>query len=306
MANRAHSEIENSRNGRHLSVDSIQELIKAFKPFSDNLNDDDIVKVSLDTTAYKIFNTFFKWFPYIITDDQSVKNPTITITVTEKWIIIDKLKTYSETIPCTFDTFVNQTEYKPLLQDYLTKSNYANVDCQSYDSYTDKLSGILVMRESHLHQMQYFKDCLITANNCDIDTIRALEQTNTVSLPVDCKNNILNLSSIKDHCEQSSEFIAGIIIPEGVTVTQEIVDTLHNINAYVYKQCTYNEVIDSNKLNNIGVDIIGFGPIAVSDELSPFLPASSETGTSISYGSIYNKPAHERSVAILKTITTSE
>ena len=182
MANRAHSEIENSRNGRHLSVDSIQELIKAFKPFSDNLNDDDIVKVSLDTTAYKIFNTFFKWFPYIITDDQSVKNPTITITVTEKWIIIDKLKTYSETIPCTFDTFVNQTEYKPLLQDYLTKSNYANVDCQSYDSYTDKLSGILVMRESHLHQMQYFKDCLITANNCDIDTIRALEQTNTVSL----------------------------------------------------------------------------------------------------------------------------
>jgi len=306
MANRAHSEIENSRNGRHLSVDSIQELTKAFKPFSDNLNDDDIVKVSLDTTAYKIFNTFFKWFPYIITDDQSVKNPTITITVTEKWIIIDKLKTYSETIPCTFDTFVNQTEYKPLLQDYLTKSNYANVDCQSYDSYTDKLSGILVMRESHLHQMQYFKDCLITANNCDIDTIRALEQTNTVSLPVDCKNNILNLSSIKDHCEQSSEFIAGIIIPEGVTVTQEIVDTLHNINAYVYKQCTYNEVIDSNKLNNIGVDIIGFGPIAVSDELSPFLPASSETGTSISYGSIYNKPAHERSVAILKTITTSE
>ena len=306
MANRAHSEIENSRNGRHLSVDSIQELIKAFKPFSDNLNDDDIVKVSLDTTAYKIFNTFFKWFPYIITDDQSVKNPTITITVTEKWIIIDKLKTYSETIPCTFDTFVNQTEYKPLLQDYLTKSNYANVDCQSYDSYTDKLSGILVMRESHLHQMQYFKDCLITANNCDIDTIRALEQTNTVSLPVDCKNNILNLSSIKDHCEQSSEFIAGIIIPEGVTVTQEIVDTLHNNNAYVYKQCTYNEVIDSNKLNNIGVDIIGFGPIAVSDELSPFLPASSETGTSISYGSIYNKPAHERSVAILKTITTSE
>ena len=306
MANRSHSEIENSGNGRHLSVDSIQELISKFKPFSDNLNDEDIVKVSLDTTAYSIFNTFFKWFPYIITDDQKVKNPTITITTTGKWIVIDKLSTYSETIPCTFDTSVNQTEYKPLLQDYLTKSDYANVDCQSYDSYTDKLSGILVMRESHLHQMQYFKDCLITANNCDIDTIRALEQTNTVSLPVDCRNNILNLSSIKDHCEQSSEFIAGIIIPEGVTVTQEIVNTLHSINAYVYKQCTYNEVIDSNKLSNIGVDIIGFGPIAVSDELSPFLPASSETGTSISYGSIYNRPAHERSVAILKTITTSE
>jgi hypothetical protein len=306
MANRSHSEIENSGNGRYLSVDSVQELINKFKQYSDNLNEDDIVKVSLDTTAYTIFNTFFKWFPYVITDDHRVKNPTISISVDNDYIVIDKQDTYSNTIPCTFDTSSNQLDYKPLIDQFLNKSNYANVDCQSYDSYTDKLSGILVMRESHLHQMQYFKDCLITANNCDIDTIRALEQTNTISLPVHSQDNNLNLDSIKNHCEQSSEFIAGIIIPEDVTVTKEIVDLLHGINAYVYKQCAYKEMIDSNKLSAIGVDIIGFGPIAVSDELSPFLPASSETGTSISYGSIYNKPAHERSVAILQTITTSE
>ena len=73
MANRSHSEIENSGNGRYLSVDSVQELINKFKQYSDNLNEDDIVKVSLDTTAYTIFNTFFKWFPYVITDDHRVK-----------------------------------------------------------------------------------------------------------------------------------------------------------------------------------------------------------------------------------------
>ena len=48
----------------------------------------------------------------------------------------------------------------------------------------------------------------------------------------------------------------------------------------------------------MGVDIIGFGPIATTDELSPFLPNTS----SIAYGTIHNKPAHERSVAILNTV----
>ena len=93
------------------------------------------------------------------------------------------------------------------------------------------------MRESHLHQSEFYKDCIITSNNADIDTIRALEQTQTVSLPVHCEDNNLDVSGIKDHCEQSEEFIAGIIIPEEVVVTKEIIDLVHKTNGYVYKQC---------------------------------------------------------------------
>ena len=65
------------------------------------------------------------------------------------------------------------------------------------------------MRESHLHHSEFYKDCIITSNQADIETIRALDQTHTVSLPVNCEHNKLEIDGIKDHCEQSAEFIAG-------------------------------------------------------------------------------------------------
>jgi hypothetical protein len=299
MANRTHSQTENSRDGRHLSIETIRSLIDTFnKSISDHLTEDDIVRVSLDETSYSIFSTFFKWFPYTITNDQKVKT-TNTITLNTDNIVV-LFNAQEILIPIEYCRN-NSIEYKQTIENFLQWSKYINIDCQSYDSFTDKLSGILVMRESHRHQMQYFKDCIITTNNCEMDTINALEQSKTVALAVNVKDNVLDIQGIIDHCEQSAEFVAGIIIPEDVSVTKEIVNQLHNIDSYVYKQCTYKELIDSDKYFDMGVDIIGFGPIATTDELSPFLPNTS----SISYGSIYNKPAHERSVAIIDTLVTN-
>jgi len=296
MADRSHSQTENSRNGRHLSIETIYSLIGSFKEtISDNLTDEDIVKVTIDNTSYKIFSTFFKWFPYTITDNQKVKTPT-TVTQDSDNIIIS-YKGKETLIPLDY-SWNRNVEYSSSVTKFLDWSHYKNINCQSYDSFTDKLNGILVMRESHLHQMQYFKDCIITANNCDIDTIKALEQSKTVSLAVNLKDSKLDIESVTEHCTQSAEFVAGIIIPEDVAVTEEIIEQLHSIDSYVYKQCSYKEVLDSNKFFTMGVDIIGFGPIATTDELSPFLPNTS----SIAYGTIHNKPAHERSVAILNTV----
>ena len=296
MADRSHSQTENSRNGRHLSIETIYSLIDSFKEtVSDNLTEKDIVKVSLDNTSYKIFSTFFKWFPYTITDDQKVKTTTTVTQDSDKIIILYEGK--ETLIPLEY-SWNSNVEHSSSVTKFLDWSHYKNINCQSYDSFTDKLNGILVMRESHLHQMQYFKDCIITANNCDIDTIKALEQSKTVSLAVNLKDNKLDIESVTEHCTQSAEFVAGIIIPEDVAVTNKIIEQLHSIDSYVYKQCSYKEVLDSNKFFTMGVDIIGFGPIATTDELSPYLPNES----SIAYGTIHNKPAHERSVAILNTV----
>lgn len=251
MANRSHSQTENSRNGRHLSIETIHSLIHTFKELiSDNLTEDDIVRVSLDDTTCNIFSTFFKWFPYTITNDQKVKTTT-TIT-SDKDNVIISYKNKETLIPLQF-TWSSDIDYKSTIEKFLQWSKYVNINCQSYDSFTDKLNGILVMRESHRHQMQYFKDCIITANNCDIDTIKALEQSKTVSLAVNLKNNQLDFAGIQSHCLQSAEFIAGIIIPEDASVTKEIVGQLHNIDAYVYKQCTYKELIDSDTFFDLGV-----------------------------------------------------
>ena len=299
MANWTHSQTENSRNGRHLSIETIRLLIDTFnESISDHLTEDDIVKVSLDETSYSIFSTFFKWFPYTITNDEKVKTTTTITLNTDNIVVLFNDQEIIIPIEYCRDSRI---EYKQTIEKFLQWSKYVNIDCQSYDSFTDKLNGILVMRESHRHQMQYFKDCIITTNNCEMDTINALEQSKTVALAVNVKDNVLDIQGIIDHCEQSAEFVAGIIIPEDVSVTKEIVNQLHNIDSYVYKQCTYKELIDSDKYFDMGVDIIGFGPIATTDELSPFLPNAS----SISYGSIYNKPAHERSVAIIDTLVTS-
>ena len=307
MADRSHSEIENSGNGRHLSITSIQILLNTFKDnLSEYLNEDNIVKINLDPVSNLIFKSYFKWFPYVITDDTKlkIKDSVVHIFYNKDSIEINyQDQNFSIPIETTLkDQYIS--EYKTLAKKFLQNSNYHGIDCQSSNSFTDKLNAILVMRESHLHNSEYFKDCIITTNNTDIETIRALEQTNTVSLPVNCVDNKLDIDSIKNHCEVSDEFIAGIIIPEEVEVNEEIVKAVHDIDGYVYKQCSYKELLNASNFESLGVDIIGFGPIATTEELSVFLPCSEDTGTSLSYGRLYTTPANSISVEILKTLVT--
>ncbi len=302
MADRSHSEIENGRNGRYLNLETIQNLISLFKEnITDNLSDEDIVKINLDDVSNEIFKTFFKWHKFTVTCDE-LKNPRVNIEIIDDHIqVIFEDQTYQVKIKSSIKDQL-QENYKLFNKKFLNFSSYVGVDCQSYDNFTDKLSGIFVMRESHLHQSEFYKDCIITSNNADIETIRALEQTQTVSLPVHCENNKLDIDSIKEHCEQSEEFIAGIIIPEEVEVTKEIINLIHNTDGYVYKQCSYKELLNAKMFYELGVDIIGFGPIATIEELSVYLPSSEETGTSLSYGRIYTTPASSVSVEVIKTL----
>lgn len=302
MADRSHSEIENGRNGRYLNLETIQNLISLFKEnITDNLSDEDVVKINLDDVSNEIFKTFFKWHKFIVTCDE-IKNPSVNIEIIDDHIqVTSEEQTYQLKIKSSIKDQL-QENYKSFNKKFLNFSSYVGVDCQSYDNFTDKLSGIFVMRESHLHQSEFYKDCIITSNNADIETIRALEQTQTVSLPVHCENNKLDIDSIKEHCKQSEEFIAGIIIPEEVEVTKEIINLIHNTDGYVYKQCSYKELLNAKTFYELGVDIIGFGPIATIEELSVYLPSSEETGTSLSYGRIYTTPASSVSVEVIKTL----
>lgn len=302
MADRSHSEIENGRNGRYLNLETIQNLISLFKEnITDNLSDEDIVKINLDDVSNEIFKTFFKWHKFIVTCDE-IKNPSVNIEIIDDHIqVTSEDQTYQLKIKSSIKDQL-QENYKSFNKKFLNFSSYVGVDCQSYDNFTDKLSGIFVMRESHLHQSEFYKDCIITSNNADIETIRALEQTQTVSLPVHCENNQLDIDSIKEHCKQSEEFIAGIIIPVEVEVTKEIINLIHNTDGYVYKQCSYKELLNAKTFYELGVDIIGFGPIATIEELSVYLPSSEETGTSLSYGRIYTTPASSVSVEVIKTL----
>ncbi len=305
MADRSHSEIENSRNGRHLSLNSIHNLIDIFKNnISDYLNKDSIVKINLNPVTNLIFKTYFKWFPYVVTDDENIKvtENMVHIFFEDKNIIL-KYNNQDTKIPLGVEYKDQyQSDFTIYAEKLLDVINYHSLDCQSSDSYTALLSAILVMRESHLHNSEYFKDCIITSNQTSIETIHALEQTNTVSLAVNCTDNVLDIESIKNHCKESDEFIAGIIIPEDVEVNKEIVKALHDIDGYVYKECSYKEILNAKEYNSIGVDIIGFGPIATSEELSVYLPKSNDTGTSLSYGRIYTTPANSVGVEILKTL----
>ena len=302
MADRSHSEIENGRNGRYLNLETIQNLISLFKEnITDNLSDEDIVKINLDDVSNEIFKTFFKWHKFIVTCNE-IKNPSVNIEIIDDHIqVTSEDQIYQLKIKSSIKDQL-QENFKSFNKKFLNFSSYVGVDCQSYDNFTDKLSGIFVMRESHLHQSEFYKDCIITSNNADIETIRALEQTQTVSLPVHCENNQLDIDSIKEHCKQSEEFIAGIIIPEEVEVTKEIINLIHNTDGYVYKQCSYKELLNAKTFYELGVDIIGFGPIATIEELSVYLPSSEETGTSLSYGRIYTTPASSVSVEVIKTL----
>ncbi len=305
MADRTHSKVENSRYGRYLAIEIVHKIINTFKTqFADELSDNSIVKVELDQISYEIFKSYFKWHNFTITDNTNVKH-NLKIWNDTAFVYLET-KSHQSKIP--INTNIQDQilgNYKEYINHFLKLSGYHGVDCQSSDSFTDKLNAILVMRESHLHHSEFYKDCIITSNQADIETIRALDQTHTVSLPVNCEHNKLDIDGIKDHCEQSAEFIAGIIIPEDVVVTKEIIKYVHSTDGYVYKQCSYNELLNSKKFNDIGVDIIGFGPIATTEELSVYLPSSYDTGTSLSYGKIYTTPANSIGVEILKTLVSN-
>ena len=64
----------------------------------------------------------------------------------------------------------------------------------------------------------------------------------------------------------------------------------------------HQELLSINDFYNLGVDIVGFGPIVTTESLSYYLPSSETTGTSISYGRINNNSASDRSIEILKTL----
>ena len=88
-------------------------------------------------------------------------------------------------------------------------------------------------------------------------------------------------------------------------VTNEIIELVHKTDGYVYKQCSYKELLNAKTFYELGVDILGFGPIATIEELSVFLPRSDQTGTSLSYGRIYTTPANSVSVELLKTLVSN-
>ena len=303
MANRSHSKTENCWNGRHLHLNTVNDLIEEFKTSiieELNLDDQSIIKIkNIDNISFEIFKTHFKWYNFNITNDDKIKDDScIILELEDDKIVINKKQS---NIDVKYQNIVNK-DFSQIYKKFLNWSNYYQIDCQSYDTYTSQLSAILTMREKHLHQMEYFRDCVITSNNNSYQTIRALEQSKTVSLPVNVSENQFNLETIKEHCSESNEFIVGIIIPEDVLVTKDIVEELHKIDAFVYKECSYKEILSIKDFYNFGVDVVGFGPIATTEKLSYYLPHSESTGTSISYGRIHNTSANERSKEILKTL----
>ena len=128
MADRSHSKIENGGNGRYLNLETIQNLISLFKEnITDNLSDEDIVKINLDDVSNEIFKTFFKWHKFTVTCDE-LKNPRVNIEIIDDHIqVIFEDQTYQVKIKSSIKDQL-QENYKLFNKKFLNFSSYVGVD----------------------------------------------------------------------------------------------------------------------------------------------------------------------------------
>lgn len=307
MADRAHSKVENSRHGRRVSINNIQNLILFFNDnIVDSLSESNIVYLkNFHTETYEIFKTYFKWCPFVITNQPiKINNDTILIEQDKNFII--NFNNISHTILIDENiSKIPHVDISDLKQKFTEKFKYPHINCQPIDSFTSHLSAILGIKERHLHCSEFYKDCFITTNNADISFINALKQSNSVSLPVHIENNIMSSDSIKNHCDESAEFVAGLIVPENIDVEDKSIKLIHDINGYVYKECSYKEALDLPIYFDRGVDIVSFGPVASNEELMFYMPSSDNDKFSISSGNLYTAPYSTNSLELLKTLVSN-
>ena len=125
----------------------------------------------------------------------------------------------------------------------------------------------MTVREYFRHQMKAHKDCVITVNNADMNTINALTNSNSTGLAVNVIDNKIDLDTLEDHCKESSEFISCIILPDDIENIEAVSNIVHKYNIKVIKIASYEDFLSETPLAEQGVDVIAFGPVATTHEL---------------------------------------
>lgn len=302
MADRTHSEIEDSRYGRYINLDILDDLLESIH----ELKNDDKFVLSLDEsvepTLEDVLKSYLKWHQIKVIPNAKGNNIFATLHQSPSRLVLESEVNVS--FSYFYDNLEKDIDVSDIRKNILSLTGYFDITFQSTNNGNDIFTAIMTAREYLRHNMLAHKDCVITVNNADMNTINALSNTNSTGLAVGFNDNKIDIETLKTHCEESAEFISCIILPDDTENVKEVCDIVKDYNIITIKIASYEDFLRGKELYNNGVDIIVFGPVATIEKLHYYLPYHKQdnTGYSLGFGSVSQSGYNRRSIEICKSI----
>jgi len=303
MADRTHSEIEDSRYGRYINLDILDELLDSIH----ELKEEEKFILSLDSsvedTLKDTLRTYLKWHDIKVIPNAKA-NVLATLHQSPSRFVLVKPDDTELSISYYYDNLEKDIDIEDLQKNILSHTGFFDMTFQSSSNKNDIFTAIMTVREFYRHHMKAHKDCVITVNNADINIINALSYANCTGLAVSCNENKIDLDTLKTHCKESAEFISSIILSDDVENIKDVCNIVHEYDIKVIKVASYKDFLRGKELYNSGVDIIVFGPVATTKELHYYLPyhRQDKTGLAIGFGTVSQTAYNRQSIEICKNI----
>tara|TARA_B100002019_G_C21269239_1_gene601197 strand:+ start:2937 stop:3866 length:930 start_codon:yes stop_codon:yes gene_type:complete len=302
MADRTHSEIEDSRYGRYINLDILDDLLEAIH----ELKQEDKFILSLDesveSTLEDVLKSYLKWHGIKVIPNATGNNVFGTLHQSPSRLVLESEVNLS--FSYFYDNLEKNIDVKDLRNSILSRTGLYEITFQSSSDHNDIFTAIMTVREYFRHQMKAHKDCVITVNNADMNTINALTNSNSTGLAVNVTDNKIDLDTLEDHCKESSEFISCIILPDDIENIEAVSNIVHKYNIKVIKIASYEDFLSETPLAEQGVDVIAFGPVATTHELHYYLPYHKQdnTGFSLGFGTVSQTAYNRKSIEICKLL----
>ncbi len=165
MADRTHSEIEDSRYGRYINLDILDDLLTSIY----ELKDKDHFVLSLDSsvenTIEDVLRTYLKWHDIKVIPNAKTTNVLATLHQSPSRFVLESNE--KKSFPYHYDNLEKTVNVTDLQNNILACTGYHAMTFQSSSSETDIFTAIMTVREYYRHKMKAHKDCVITVNNAD-------------------------------------------------------------------------------------------------------------------------------------------
>ncbi len=302
MADRTHSEIEDSRYGRYINLDILDDLLESIHELKDKEKFVLSLDESVEPTIEDILKSYLKWHQIKVIPNAKGKTVFATLHQSPSRLVLESEVNVS--FSYFYDNLEKDIDVSDIRKNILSLTGFFDMTFQSTNNGNDIFTSIMTVREYFRHNMLAHRDCVITVNNANMNTINALSNTNSTGLAVGFKDNKIDIETLKTHCEESAEFISCIILPDDTENVKEVCDIVKSHSIFVIKIASYEDFLRGKDLFDNGVDIIAFGPVATTEKLHYYLPfhRQDNTGYSLGFGTVSQSGYNRRSIEICKSI----
>ena len=156
MANRTHSETEDSRYGRYINLDILDDLLESIHELKEEEKFVLALDESVEDTLHDILKTYLKWHQIKVIPNAK-KNVLGTLHQAPSRLVLEN-SVEDKSFPYYYDNLDKQINIDKLKENVLKHTGYHDMTFQSSCNGLDIFTGIMTIREYYRHNMKAHKD----------------------------------------------------------------------------------------------------------------------------------------------------